>query len=155
MEIFSGLFGLLKSVAKAPINGIISLLNMAINAINALIGGLNKISFKLPSWMGGGSFGINIPSIPNIPYLAKGGIVEEGSAIVGDAGPELLTVSNGRTMVQPLPGNTGKIESLLGSIDSRIGGQGEIQIVVPVSLDGRVIGESTYRYIQNRGRANG
>lgn len=155
VEIFSGVFGLLESVAKAPINGIISLLNMAINAINALIGGLNKISFRLPSWMGGGSFGINIPSIPNIPYLAKGGIVEEGSAIVGEAGPELLTVSNGRTMVQPLPGNTGKIESLLGSIDSRIGGQGEIQIVVPVSLDGRVIGESTYRYIQNRGRANG
>lgn len=101
------------------------------------------------------NIGINIPSIPNIPYLAKGGIVGEGSAIVGEAGPELLTVSNGRTMVQPLPGNTGKIESLLGSIDSRIGGQGEIRIVVPVTLDGREIGEASYRYIQNRGRVNG
>lgn len=155
VEIFSGIFGMIESIAKAPINGVISLINMAINAINGLISGLNSISFRLPAWMGGGSFGINIPSIPNIPYLAKGGMLEDGMAVVGEAGPELLSVGNGRAVVQPLPGNTGKIESLLGSIDSRIGAQGELQIVVPVSLDGRVIGESTYRYIQNRGRANG
>lgn len=154
-QILEGVFVGLQAAVKAPLNAIISAVNSVISYINVLIAGLNSIGFDLPSWLGGGSFRFNIPSIPNLPYLAKGGIVEEGSAIVGDAGPELLTVSNGRTMVQPLPGNTGKIESLLGSIDSRIGGQGEIQIVVPVSLDGRVIGESTYRYIQNRGRANG
>lgn len=154
-QILEGVFVGLQAAVKAPLNAIIGAVNSVISYINVLIAGLNSIGFDLPSWLGGGSFRFNIPSIPNLPYLAKGGIVEEGSAIVGDAGPELLTVSNGRTMVQPLPGNTGKIESLLGSIDSRIGGQGEIQIVVPVSLDGRVIGESTYRYIQNRGRANG
>lgn len=154
-QILEGVFVGLQAAVKAPLNAIISAVNSVISYINVLIAGLNSIGFDLPSWLGGGSFRFNIPSIPNLPYLAKGGIVEEGSAIVGEAGPELLTVSNGRTMVQPLPGNTGKIESLLGSIDSRIGGQGEIQIVVPVSLDGRVIGESTYRYIQNRGRANG
>ena len=155
VEIFSGLMGMLETVAKAPINGVIWLLNTAISAINDLIAGLNSISFKLPDWLGGGSFGINIPSIPRIPYLAKGGMLEDGMAVVGEAGPELLTVGNGRAVVQPLPGNTGKIESLLGSIDSRIGGQGELTIVVPVSLNGRIIGEETYRYIQNRGRANG
>lgn len=155
VDIFGGIFSGIAALTKAPFNLVLGMLNTVINAINTLISGLNKIHFNLPSWLGGGSFGINLPSIPNLPYLAKGGIVEEGSAIVGDAGPELLTVSNGRTMVQPLPGNTGKIESLLGSIDSRIGGQGELTIVVPVSLNGRIIGEETYRYIQNRGRANG
>lgn len=154
-QILEGIFNGLQAAVKAPLNAIIGAVNSVISHINTLIAGLNNIGFDLPSWLGGGSFRFNIPSIPNIPYLAKGGIVGEGSAIVGEAGPELLTVSNGRTMVQPLPGNTGKIESLLGSIDSRIGGQGEIQIVVPVTLDGRVIGESTYRYIQNRGRVNG
>ena len=145
-EIFEGIFNGLAAVVKAPLNVIIGLVNGVIGHINRLIGGLNNM---------GGIFGFQIPSIPSIPLLAKGGILSEGSAIVGEAGPELLTVSNGRTMVQPLPGNTGKIESLLGSIDSRIGGQGEIQIVVPVTLDGRVIGEASYRYIQNRGRSNG
>lgn len=155
VQIFGGLFDGLVALVKAPINGIIGLLNSAISGINSLIRGLNSIGFDLPSWLGGGSFRINIPQIGSIPYLAKGGILSEGSAIVGEVGPELLTVGNGRAVVQPLPGNTGKIESLLGSIDSRIGGQGELTIVVPVSLNGRIIGEETYRYIQNRGRANG
>ena len=32
--------------------------------------------------------------------------MSQGSAIVGEAGPELLTVNNGRTMVQPLTNYT-------------------------------------------------
>lgn len=155
VEIFGGIFSGIAALTKAPFNLFLGMVNKVINAINTLISGLNKIHFTLPSWLGGGSFGINLPTIPNLPYLANGGILDDGSAIVGDAGPELLTVGNGRAVVQPLPGNTGKIESLLGSIDSRIGGQGELTIVVPLSLNGRIIGEETYRYIQNRGRANG
>ena len=155
VEIFGGIFSGIAALTKAPFNLVLGMVNKVINAINTLISGLNKIHFTLPSWLGGGSFGINLPSIPNLPYLAKGGMLEDGMAVVGEAGPELLTVGNGRAVVQPLPGNTGKIESLLGSIDSRIGGQGELTIVVPMSLNGRIIGEETYRYIQNRGRANG
>ena len=155
VEIFGGIFSGIAALTKAPFNLVLGMVNKVINAINTLISGLNKIHFTLPSWLGGGSFGINLPTIPNLPYLANGGMLEDGMAVVGEAGPELLTVGNGRAVVQPLPGNTGKIESLLGSIDSRIGGQGELTIVVPVSLNGRIIGEETYRYIQNRGRANG
>lgn len=104
-SIFSGIFNGLTAIAKAPINGIIGLLNGAIGGINGLIGGLNKISFSLPSWVpgvGGKSFGINIPYMGKIPYLAKGGILSQGSAIVGEAGPELLTMMGSRAMVQPL-----------------------------------------------------
>lgn len=101
-EIFGGLFNGLVAIAKAPLNGIIGLLNGAIGALNMLINGLNSIGFDLPDWLGGGSFRINIPNIPNIPYLAKGGTVLSGSAIVGEAGPELLTVGPNGTRVQPL-----------------------------------------------------
>lgn len=90
-EIFGGIFGGLVSLVKAPINGIISLVNAAIGGINTLINGVNSIP------------GVNIPNIPKIPMLAKGGIVRSGSAIVGEAGPELLTVLGNRTVVQPLP----------------------------------------------------
>lgn len=89
-EIFGGIFGGLVSLVKAPINGIISLVNAAIGGINTLINGVNSIP------------GVNIPNIPKIPLLAKGGIVKSGSAIVGEAGPELLTVLGNRTVVQPL-----------------------------------------------------
>ena len=89
-EIFGGIFGGLVSLVKAPLNGIISLVNAAIGGINTLINGVNSIP------------GVNIPNIPKIPLLAKGGIVKSGSAIVGEAGPELLTVLGNRTVVQPL-----------------------------------------------------
>lgn len=105
-EIFSGVFNALVSIAKAPLNGIIGLLNGAVGALNKLIGGLNKIKIDLPGWLGGGSFGINIPKIPKIPYLAKGGILSQGSAVVGEAGPELLTMLGNRAMVQPLTQQT-------------------------------------------------
>src|SRR5699024_5434005 len=61
-------------------------------------GGLNNI--KLPKWVPGiGVKGINIPQIP---YLATGGHLINGQAIVGEAGPELLTAKNGKTTVTPL-----------------------------------------------------
>ena len=61
--------------AKAPINGIISL-------INKMIDGLNSISFDIPEWLGGGTFGINIA---HIPMLAEGGIVTAPTlAMVGE-----------------------------------------------------------------------
>lgn len=101
-EVFAGVFNGLVSIAKAPLNGIIGLLNGAVGAINSLIQGFNKVGFTMPKWLGGGSWHPNLPSIPSIPYLAKGGTVLSGSAVVGEAGPELLTVLGNKTMVQPL-----------------------------------------------------
>ena len=92
-EIFGGIFDGLAALVKAPLNAIIGLVNTAINGVNGVIGTLNKLP------------GVNIGTIGSIPYLAKGGIVTKGSAIVGEAGPELLTVANGRTVVQPLTNN--------------------------------------------------
>lgn len=104
-EIFSGIFGGLTAIAKSPINGVIGLLNMAISKVNDMINGFNGIGFDMPSWLGGGSWHPSIPNIPSIPYLANGGILSDGSAVVGEAGPEILTVSGGQAVVQPLSGS--------------------------------------------------
>lgn len=105
-EIFGGIFDGLIALAKAPLNAIISLLNGAISGLNDLIDGLNDMSFDVPDWvpkLGGKSFSLNIPNIPKIPMLASGGIVTNGnSAVVGEAGAELLTVQGGKAIVQPL-----------------------------------------------------
>lgn len=105
-ELFSGVFGSLLAIAKAPLNGIIGLLNAAISGINLLIDGFNTIGFDMPDWLGGGSFHPNIGHIGKIPYLANGGVLSQGSAVVGEAGPELLTMSGSKAVVQPLSGNT-------------------------------------------------
>ncbi len=113
VDIFGGIFDGIVAVGKAPINAMIGL-------INGFIGGLNNI--KIPKWVpgvGGKSF-----SISKLPYLAQGGHLINGQAIVGEAGPELLTAKNGKTTVTPLSdeekrrGIGGKVSG--GSIEQHI-----------------------------------
>jgi len=74
------------------------------SALNWVIARWNNLSFRIPSvtlpvlgTIGGGSL-----NTPNIPFLARGGtIMQAGSAVVGDAGPELLHLPRG-AQVQPL-----------------------------------------------------
>ncbi len=120
-QIFSRVFNALTAVAKSPLNGIIGLLNMAIAKINSMINGFNSIGFDMPDWLGGGSWHPDIPNIPSIAYLANGGILSSGSAVVGEAGPEILTVSGNQAMVQPLTGNAsaGKgLSELMGLLNT-------------------------------------
>lgn len=114
--IFSGIWNTLVSIVKAPINAIIGLINAAIDGINWIIGGINSISFDLPDWLGGAHIGFDIGTIPHIPYLAKGGVLSRGSAVVGEAGPELLTMAGGRAVVQPLTGQTTTNTTNLGGV---------------------------------------
>lgn len=114
--IFSGIWNTLVSIVKAPINAIIGLINAAIDGINWIIDGINSISFDLPDWLGGAHIGFNIGTIPKIPYLAKGGVLSRGSAVVGEAGPELLTMAGGRAVVQPLTGQTTTNTTNLGGV---------------------------------------
>ena len=104
-NIFSGIFNGLLSIAKVPLNGIIGLLNIVIDGLNFLIRGLNKISFEVPDWVpeyGGKKIGINIKEIGKIPYMANGGTLLNGAAIVAEAGPELLLQQGNKTKVVPL-----------------------------------------------------
>lgn len=100
-EIFSGIWNGIKTIVKTGVN-------FVIGAVNGLIDGLNLILFPLRAVimavgsLFGAEWTMDDVKIPNIPYLAKGGIVAKGSAIVGEAGPELLTVAGGKTQVTPL-----------------------------------------------------
>lgn len=104
IEILSGLFGGLKTLLKTPINAVIGM-------INGIIGGLNKLRS-----VAGKSV------ISKIPLLASGGILSKGSAIVGDNGPELLTMMGGRAVVQPLTGSTTTNNTNMGGITLNIYG---------------------------------
>lgn len=104
-EIFRGVFEALVGIAKIPINGVIGLINKAIDAINFFIRGINKALSLLSA------FGVSAPQIPEInkiAYLATGGILEAGNAIVGERGPELLSMVNGRARVTPLTDGGGQ-----------------------------------------------
>lgn len=104
-NIFGGVFKQLASLVKAPFNAVIAIINGAIGAINS-------ISIDIPSWVpgiGGSHFG---PNIGKIPYLAKGGIVDQPTlAMVGEAGKEAVV---------PLENNTGWINKISEQIASQL-----------------------------------
>ncbi len=84
------------NAVKSGINGIITMIentiNFAIGLINGAIGLINLIP------------GVEIGTINDVylPRLAKGGILQNGRAIVAEAGPEIIEMVNGKTIVTPL-----------------------------------------------------
>ena len=104
-EIFGGIWDGLVDLAKAPLNAVITLFNDLFDEIGSI-----DIPDWVPDWLGGGTS----LSLPHIPLLAKGGdIVVGGSAIVGEAGPELIDLPTG-ARVTPLTG--GDLEQKLDAI---------------------------------------
>ena len=94
-----GIFEKIRDAVKEKINAIIGFVNKGIEAINKFTSKINESGV-------GRFFGINIGQISTIPALAGGGSRASGSALVGESGPELLSMSNGRANVQPLQTTT-------------------------------------------------
>lgn len=94
-----GIFERIRDAVKEKINAVIDFVNKGIDAINKLIAKINDSAL-------GKFFGINIGSVGTLPALAGGGSLASGSALVGESGPELLSMSNGRANVQPLQTTT-------------------------------------------------
>ena len=78
---------------KVWINGLIGyaegFCNFFIDGINHIITAVDSLSFDIPKWLGGGTFGFNIPTIAPfaLPRLATGSVLEPNkpfAAIVGD-----------------------------------------------------------------------
>lgn len=137
--IFKGVFDALVTVAKAPLNLIIGLINGLIDGINWLIDGINKISFTVPDWVpliGGKSVGFNLGHVGKIAYLAQGGVLSAGSAIVGENGPELLSMLGNRAVVQPLTQNTNNTQNYGGVTLNIYGAAGQnIQELAEIIMD--------------------
>lgn len=120
---FSNVFGSLWTIAKAP-------LNLIIGGINALIKGMNKISFDVPDWVpgiGGKKWGFNIPQIPK---LAVGGIVNMpgrgvpiGGAIAGEVSKEgVIPLTDSQTM-QELGATIGRYITINANITNTMNGR--------------------------------
>lgn len=88
-SIFKGVFDTLAAICKVPINAVIGIINGAIS-------GLNKVNVNIPDWvpgLGGKSFGINIPTIPQ---LYKGtDNWKGGMAMIHDRGGEIVDLPQG------------------------------------------------------------
>ena len=127
------MFDALWGIVKVP-------LNLIIDGINWVIGGLNKISFSLPSWIpgvGGKSFGISIPKIPKLAvgtnYVPQDMLayLHEGEAVVPKA-------------YNPAAGGMGEMANVIASAVGtavlqamQVGGQGDSGRPVIINMDSR------------------
>lgn len=77
-----------------------------VDVINGFISGLNKVSSGISKVTNGSV------NLGQIAYMAEGGVLTSGTAVVGEAGPEIVHISDGKAMVQPL-GSGDELTSLL------------------------------------------
>lgn len=132
----------LKNSAKSALNGLIDIIERAINGI---ISKANTISWNVPDWVpliGGKTFGFSLPKV-SIPRLATGGLaVSSTLANIGEAGKEAIL---------PLDRNTEWMDNLADKIASR--NQAPSKIVLMV--DGKELGWANINSINNITRQTG
>jgi len=86
--------------------------NSVINAINGMINGLNNVSFSVPNWvpfMGGKSFGFNIPQIP---------AYAQGTSYVPETG--LALIHKGEAVIPASENGKGKSVNITVELDGRV-----------------------------------
>lgn len=107
--IVSGISNTFKNIVNKIIGGINNVISLPFKAINGMLKKLKSINI-----LGVSPFGwVTEFKIPQIPQLAKGGIVDSPTAaVIGEAGKEV---------VMPLENNTGWIDSLAARISSSLG----------------------------------
>ncbi|MGG7215352.1 hypothetical protein ACQPUY_17370 [Clostridium nigeriense] len=143
VSIFSGIMSGLDAVMKAPLNAVISLINGAIS-------GLNKISVDIPDWVpgfGGKTFGL---SIPKIPMLAKGGLIDSPTlAMIGE--------THKKEAVVPLEGDAKALGLIADKLMERLGGTssnnnnfGDGDLIL--QIDGAVIGKVALKQLRRMQR---
>lgn len=94
-NVFSGFSNAVQSVFKGIGNFLIGAANLGIRGINGLLSALNRIKINVPQWVpgiGGRSWGVSIPLVPQIPALATGAdIMGPTVALIGERDPETVT----------------------------------------------------------------
>lgn len=99
-EFMSSLWSGIVNGAKSAVNGVISVINGMIRAVTNGINALFRLLSFNVSLPGGKSIGLSLPQVtaPQIPYLAKGGVLKKGQ--MG------LLEGDGAEAVVPLEKNT-------------------------------------------------
>lgn len=162
----SGIWNGIVSTIKGAINGIIGGINGMIrgiaNGINAVIRALNKLHFSIPDWvpgLGGKSFGFNIKEVsaPQIPLLAKGGVIKQPTlAMMGEypgagSNPEIAAPQSAIT--EAVAAANGDVVDAILQVAKEI--IDAIQENGGVTIGDEMLGRAVDRYNRKRAVING
>lgn len=139
-NIQSGISSVFRSVVNSLIRGINTVVSVPFNAIRNMLNTLRNLSIaglRPFTWL-------PYISVPSIPYLAKGGVVQEDTIA--------MLHKSSKEAVLPLKGNTEWISELAGMINER-GGSGGGNLIVKIGDD--TIYEKAIDYIREKGLRTG
>lgn len=96
----------------------------------------------------------HIPSL-SVQWFAKGGIMD-GAQIFGASGGKLLGGGEaGREAVLPLDRNTGWMEDIADRVVRKLGDTGDVNVTIPIYLDGKLISTEVIRRLRSQARRDG
>lgn len=126
---FNGMGEMIRSTFDRIVGFVKTPINTVIDMINNMIDSINQVSFDVPDWMpgmGGKTFGIDIPKIPN--FALGTSFFQGGAARINERGGEIVNLPSGS---QVIPAD--KSEKMIeGS---------RTQPVINIYIQGNVIGE--------------
>jgi len=152
-EAFGGAFNWMRNNVIRPIANLYTgLFNGIIDGVNGVIRALNKIQIDMPDWLGGESFGINIPEVarlPKMPELARGGVVNGktnmGNYVAGEAGPEMIVPLENTSFTDKIASALGTAVMTAMTLSQSSGGKGDTVI----NIDGREVARALQSHNAN------
>ena len=150
VDIKDGIVSAFKFVVNGIIRGLNKVVSIPFGGINAALGWLRDLEI-----LGLKPFsGLTTISIPQIPLLASGGVVDEGQMFIArEAGPELVGSIGRKTAVanndQIISGiEAGVYRAMVAANSGKSGSSQTIRIVN--EIDGAVVGEKVIEYHNGR-----
>lgn len=96
----------------------------------------------------------HIPSL-SVKWFAKGGIMD-GAQIFGAGGGKLFGGGEaGREAVLPLERHTGWMDLIADKVVQRIGDGGDVNVTIPIYLDGKLLTTEVIRRLRSQARRDG
>ena len=164
LNLWDGIAGGVRGAVNSIIGFVNGMIRAAVDGVNTVIRLLNSISFEVPGWVpeiGGKTFGFDIPtmSAPQIPMLARGGVIRQPVlAMMGEyagaaTNPEIAAPES--RLRELIAEQNGPVLAAILQLAQAVSSGGARELVanqpIEIKLDGQVLYRAMAKIEANRG----
>ena len=164
LNLWDGIAGGVRGAVNSIIGFVNGMIRAAVDGVNTVIRLLNSISFRVPDWVwgiGGETFGFDIPTVsaPQIPMLARGGVIRQPVlAMMGEyagaaTNPEIAAPES--RLRELMAEQNGPVLAAILQLAQAVSSGGARELVanqpIEIKLDGQVLYRAMAKIEANRG----
>ena len=164
LNLWDGIAGGVRGAVNSIIGFVNGMIRGAVDGVNTVIRLLNGISFEIPDWVpeiGGMTFGFDIPTVsaPQIPMLARGGVIRQPVlAMMGEyagaaTNPEIAAPES--RLRELMAEQNGPVLAAILQLAQAVSSGGARELVanqpIEIKLDGQVLYRAMAKIEANRG----